>query len=179
MSRFVVLLRGVNVGKANRVPMERFRRLLEELEYTDVRTLLNSGNAVFTAPGRSASAHAGAIAKSLQASLGVAVPVIVRTSGDFDAIVAQCPIAPPDEHHSRFLIAFPPSGEVLQTLVSIAPLVQAPERFVVGKHAAYLYCVQGILQSKAATALLGKAGRALTTRNWATVLKLRELLDVR
>jgi len=179
MSRFVVLLRGVNVGKANRVPMERFRRLLEGLGYTDVRTLLNSGNAVFTAPGRAASVHARAIAESLQASLGVAVPVIVKTYGDFNTIVAQCPVAPPDEHHSRFLIAFPQSPAVLQALISIEPLVQAPERFVVGKRAAYLYCVQGILESRAATALLGKAGRALTTRNWATVLKLKELLDVR
>ena len=49
-------------------------------------------------------------------------------------------------------------------------------RFVVLLRGA-LYCVRGILESKAATALLGKMGRTLTTRNWSTVMKLRELLD--
>jgi uncharacterized protein (DUF1697 family) len=179
MPRFVVLLRGVNVGKANRVPMERFRRLLEKLGYTDVRTLLNSGNAVFTATGRTASVHAGAISGALQANLDVQVPVIVKTARELDAIVAQVPMRPPDEHHSRFLIAFAQAGAGLQALTALVPLVRAPERFVVGEHAAYLYCVRGILESKAATALLGRAGRALTTRNWATVLKLKELLDAR
>jgi len=179
MPRFVVLLRGVNVGKANRVPMEQFRSLLEGLGYTQVQTLLNSGNAVFTAPDRSASVHATAIAATLQSGLGVTVPVIVIASAEFGVIVAQSPIAPPDEHHSRFLIVFSQTGGALQALTAIAPLVEAPERFVVGKHAAYLYCVQGILESKAATAILGKLGRAVTTRNWATVLKLKELLDVR
>jgi uncharacterized protein (DUF1697 family) len=47
MPRFVVLLRGVNVGKGNRVAMVEFKESLEGLGYTDVKTLLNSGNAVF------------------------------------------------------------------------------------------------------------------------------------
>jgi uncharacterized protein (DUF1697 family) len=46
----VALLRGINVGKAKRVAMADLRALLEELGYADVRTLLNSGNVVFTAP---------------------------------------------------------------------------------------------------------------------------------
>jgi uncharacterized protein (DUF1697 family) len=179
MPRFVVLLRGVNVGKANRVPMEQFRRLLEDLGHSDVRTLLNSGNAVFTATGRSASVHAGAITGTLQANLGVEVPVIVKTAGELDGIVDRVPIRPPVEHHSRFLIAFAQTGGALQSLSGVATRVQAPERFVIGEHAAYLYCIRGILESKAATALLGKTGRAVTTRNWATVLKLKELLDAR
>ena len=50
MPAYIVLLRGVNVGKAKRVPMAEFRKLLEGLGYTNVATLLNSGNAVFRAP---------------------------------------------------------------------------------------------------------------------------------
>jgi uncharacterized protein (DUF1697 family) len=177
MPRFVVLLRGVNVGKANRVPMEVLRDLLEELEFTDVRTLLNSGNAVFTATGRSAPAHASAIAKSLMVRLGVGVPVIVKGNREYAAVVSQCPVPPPDEHHSRFLVAFSQEDGALQALNAIASLVHEKERFVIGERAAYLYCVRGILESKAATALLGSLGRSVTTRNWATVLKLKELLD--
>jgi len=57
------------------------------------------------------------------------------------------------------------------------PLVQANEYFGIGKHAAYLHCGASILESKAADALLGKIGRGFTTRNWATVLKLDDLLQ--
>jgi hypothetical protein len=60
-------------------------------------------------------------------------------------------------------------------LSSIEPLVRAPEKFVIGKNAAYLYCAAGILESKAGEALLGRAGSVATTRNWATTLKLNAL----
>jgi uncharacterized protein (DUF1697 family) len=56
-------------------------------------------------------------------------------------------------------------------------MLAPPEQFHVGRHAAYLHCAGGILESKAGSALLGKLGREVTTRNWATVLKLKALLD--
>lgn len=65
MPQFVALLRGVNVGKGNRVPMAEFRLMLEQIGYTEVKTLLNSGNAVFTSSGRSGKKHAQVIAASL------------------------------------------------------------------------------------------------------------------
>jgi uncharacterized protein (DUF1697 family) len=179
MTRFVVLLRGVNVGKGNRVPMAEFRRLLEGTGYTGVRTLLNSGNAVFSSPGRSAAKHAEAIAAALREGLGVAVPAVVKSSDEYIAVVAGNPIAPPPEHHSRLLVAFAQDPGSLQELKPFLSLVQEGERFVIGKHAAYMYCAGGILESKVASALLGKAGRGLTTRNWATVLRLDELLHTR
>ncbi len=176
MPRFVALLRGVNVGKANRIAMEEFRRLLQELGFSDVRTLLNSGNAVFTSTARSPVAHARAIGSGLRDRFGISIPVVVKSSSDFAAAVAGNPIVPPTEDHSRFLVAFSQETQGLQPLSVVASLVQPPERFHIGKHAAYLHCAGGILKSKAASALLGKAGRGVTTRNWATVLKLRELL---
>jgi uncharacterized protein (DUF1697 family) len=57
-------------------------------------------------------------------------------------------------------------------------LVAPPEAFAVGKFAAYLHCPNGILQSKVGEALLGKLGKAATTRNWATTLKLQALAGV-
>ena len=58
-----------------------------------------------------------------------------------------------------------------------APHVVPPEQFLLGREAAYLHCARGILESKAGEALVGKAGKAATTRNWATVLKLQALVD--
>jgi uncharacterized protein (DUF1697 family) len=56
-------------------------------------------------------------------------------------------------------------------------MLQPAERFHIGNRAAYLHCAGGILQSKAGSALLDKLGREITTRNWATVLKLQALLS--
>lgn len=175
MTRFVALLRGVNVGGAKRVPMAVFRELLEGLGYTGVATLLNSGNAVFRAARGTPAAHARAIAAALAGELGFEVPVVVRSARELAAIVAECPFVPRADHHSRFLVAFVQEPGGLATLSAIAPLVEPPERFAIGGHAAYLLCARGFHESAAGKAILGRAGRAATTRNWATVLKLRDL----
>jgi uncharacterized protein (DUF1697 family) len=176
MPRFVALLRGVNVGKGHRLAMADFRRLLEAAGFTEVRTLLNSGNAVFVSGGRSVAAHARTIGATLQQGLGLRVMVVVRSAREFDAVIAGNPLALTAQEHARLLVAFAQERGALQQLAALADTVQAPERFVIGDHAAYLHCARGILQSRAASALLGKAGRGVTTRNWATVLKLGELL---
>lgn len=173
---FVALLRGVNVGKAKRVPMAELRALLGDLGYTGVATLLNSGNAVFDATKGSPATHAADIAGAIASKLHVDVPVIVKSAEELASIVDDNTLAPEASDHSRLLVAFVQDPVDLQPLVAgTEPWVVAPERFLVGRSAAYLHCANGILESKAATALLGKAGKAATTRNWATVLKLKAL----
>lgn len=175
MPRFVVLLRGVNVGKAQRVPMAGFRGLLSGLGYTDIVTLLNSGNAVFRATNAAPARHAADIAAALAAELGVDVQVLVKSAKELAAIVAENPIAVGAADRSRFLVAFTPDARALAGLAAVRPFIVPPERFAIGRNAAYLLCANGILQSKAGKALLGKAGSHATTRNWATTLKLHAL----
>jgi uncharacterized protein (DUF1697 family) len=177
MTTFIALLRGVNVGKAKRVPMAEFRTLLAGLGYTGVATLLNSGNAVFRATSGPASQHATDIARAIVQELQVEVPVIVKSAKDLAAILEKNPFTVDTAEHSRFLVAFAPDRKALSGLAAIKPLVQPPEGFAVGRHAAYLHCARGILESKAGAALLGKAGRAATTRNLATTLKLLALAE--
>lgn len=175
MSRFVVLLRGVNVGKGNRVPMAEFRAALESLGHHQVRTLLNSGNAVFSSTSRSTSKLASVIAKALEERFGVVTPVIVKSAAELDAIVKNKPFPPPESDHSRFLVAFALDSAKLLELQGLSSLLRPGERFAVDEHAAYLHCAGGLLESKVGEAILGRAGRSVTTRNWATVLKLLSL----
>jgi uncharacterized protein (DUF1697 family) len=175
MPRFVVLLRGVNVGKGNRVPMADFKTMLQGLGYEDIVTLLNSGNAVFTSSGRSPTKHAQNIATALAESIGVNVAVVVKSSAEFAAAVAANPIRVPEQDHSKLLVAFANDPATLEGLETLQPLVQPPERLVIGKEAAYLYCAVGTLESKVGAAMLGKVGRSVTTRNLATTLKLLSL----
>ena len=177
MSTFVALLRGVNVGKAKRVPMAELRALLSGLGYTGVATLLNSGNAVFGATKSTPAKHAKNIAAAISTQLKVEVSVIVKSASELAAIISENPIKAGTEEHSRFLVAFVQDTEALSSLVAIESLVVPPEKYAVGKNAAYLLCAAGILESKAGKALLGKAGKLATTRNWATVLKLQALAN--
>jgi uncharacterized protein (DUF1697 family) len=175
MPAFVALLRGVNVGKAKRVPMANLRLLLSGLGYTGVATLLNSGNAVFRAARGSPAKHAADIAAAITRKLRVEVPVVVKSAGELATIVSENPLAKAAPDPSRLLVAFVQDAKALSGLAGIEALVKPPEKFKMGKNAAYLLCTSGILKSKAGEALLDKAGKAATPRNWATVLKLHAL----
>ena len=176
MARFAVLLRGVNVGSAKRVPMAEFRALLQALGHGGVRTLLNSGNAVFDSSERSAARHAQRIGEVLLERLNIEVPVIVKSAQDFGAVAAGNVLAPTATDPSRLLVAFAQEAAAIAALAPVAALAVAPEAMHIGPQAAYLWCPNGILQSKVGKALLGRPGNAVTTRNWATVRKLEDLL---
>jgi len=175
MPTFVALLRGVNVGKAKRVPMAEFRALLSRLGYTGVATLLNSGNAVFRASRGAPAKHAADIAAAISSQLNVEVPVIVKSADELAAIISENPVKAAADEHSRCLVAFVQDTKAVSGLAAIESLVAPPEQFAIGRNAAYLLCAAGMLESKAGEALLGKAGKSATTRNWATVLKLHAL----
>lgn len=176
MARFVALLRGVNVGGNKRVPMAEWRALLGTLGCTEVQTLLNSGNAVFASRARSTATLAQRIRESILQGLKVDVPVIVKSADEFAAIEAGNELLTPGLDPSRLLVGFAAAPKDLQGMAPLSDLVRAPEKLWLGAHALYLWCPDGILQSRAAEALLGKRGQALTTRNWATVAKIGALL---
>ena len=177
MTTYIALLRGINVGKAKRIAMADLRALVEGLGHTGVATLLNSGNVVFKAGKGVPKKLAADISTAIAAQLGIEVPVIVVPAKDVALIAKENPFATTATEPSRLLIAFVPDAGVLSALSTIAPLVTPPEQFHVGTQAAYLHCTRGILESKAGEALVGKAGKAATTRNWATVQKLLALVD--
>jgi uncharacterized protein (DUF1697 family) len=106
MPTFVALLRGVNVGKAKRVPMAELRALLSALGYASVATLLNSGNAIFRAANGASARHAADIAAAISNHFRIEVPVIAKSAQELAAIVSENPIAAEAQQHSRLLVAF-------------------------------------------------------------------------
>ena len=176
--RFVALLRGINVGRAKRVAMADLRALIESLGYRDVRTLLNSGNVVFTGDRAGASAAATAAARieaALASKLELVSRVTVLTAAELEAAIDAMPLAKVAKDPSRLLVAVLADPA---DLVLIAPLARRdwrPGALALGKRVAYLWCPDGQLASPHAEAL-GKTLRdGVTTRNWATMTKLLEL----
>lgn len=156
--------------------MAALRAVLAAEGFRDVRTLLNSGNAVFSATSASSRAHARRIEAAIATALGVDVPVVVTSDEEFMTVVRENPLSRVATAPSRLLVVFAGDATRLQGLEALATLVAPPERLVVGARAAYLWCPQGILASRAAGALLGTHAQGITSRNWATVLKIAACL---
>ena len=177
MPRFVALFRGINVGRARRVAMADLRALLESLGFGGVRTLLNSGNAVFDGPAESHLKLARRIQAAVASKLGVDALVIVKSAKDIAAVVTGNKFGVIATDPSRLLVALTHDAKSLEALGSIAHAEWGDEKVHLGKHAAYVWCANGILESKAGVALLSGLGQSGTTRNWSTVAKIHALLQ--
>jgi uncharacterized protein (DUF1697 family) len=174
--RYVALFRGINVGKAKRIAMADLRTLLGRLGYTEVQTLLNSGNAVFTGDPESANKHAERIRQAVFKKTGVDALVIIKSAKDMSGIIADNQLSEIAHDHSRLLVALTNDSKGLASVKVLARAAWGDERIHVGKHAAYLWCANGILESKVASALLKGLEGTGTTRNWATLNKIHALM---
>jgi uncharacterized protein (DUF1697 family) len=171
----VALLRGINVGKAKRVAMADLRALCESLGFRDVKSLLNSGNVVFSAPRADAKA-AARIQKGIAEELGVSCRVIVLTAEELDRVIDENPFTEGETNPSRFLVAALADAPTRARTQALAKQSWGEERLGVGTHAAYLWCPNGILESLIVSAIAKQLGDAATSRNWATIKKLQALM---
>jgi uncharacterized protein (DUF1697 family) len=168
----IALPQGINVGRARRIAMSALRDLLEALGLREVRTLLNSGNAVFR--GRpDVETTAAAIRAAIEARFGFSVPVIVMTAEQLNAIVAENGLPQATDDPSRLLVAFVSTRTAVDRARALLAQSWAPEALAVGSQAAYVWCVNGVAESTLMRAFARVIGEAATTRNWATVLKLQ------
>lgn len=174
-SRQVALIRGINVGRAKRVAMADLRSLVTRLGYGDVRTLLNSGNLVFTAPRSVQGDPASRIEKAMAARLGVSARVIVLSAAELAAIVAENPLRRIADNPSLLLVAFLGKPSDRSRLVPLTRQDWSPEALAMGKRAAYLWCPEGASTGRLFEAIHRGLGDAATTRNWATTLKLHAM----
>jgi uncharacterized protein (DUF1697 family) len=175
MATHIALLRGINVGRAKRVAMADLRKVMANLGYTNVRTLLNSGNVVFDSPRRLTASAAAAIRDAVAETTGVTAAVIVVSAADLAAVVAENPLGSVVTNPSRCLVAFPAAAADLAKAAALVNGDWAPDQFAVGARAAYLWCASGILANELAKAFDRLMGAAVTARNWATVLKLHAM----
>lgn len=174
MTRRIALLRGINLGARNRVRMADLRDLLEGLACADVRTLGQSGNAVFASDAPAARLEA-AIEKGV-AGLGVETKVITRTIDELAAVVARNPFAAvstdPRRHQVSFLAAEPDPAVVRQ----LEAVDVAPERVALDGREIHAWHPDGIQRSRLARLLTDRRlGVTATARNWSTVTALLEL----
>ena len=173
----VALLRGINVGRAKRVAMADLRALVQDLGYGDVRTLLNSGNVVFSIPKALRGDPAVRIETAIAAELGFAARVTVMTAGEVATAVQGNPLSTIADNPSRLLLM---ACADRAALAGIKPLVKqswTPEALAVGPRVAYLWCPNGSIGSPLLSAVSRIVGEGGTTRNLATMTKLQGLMS--
>lgn len=175
--RRVALLRGVNVGGAKRVAMADLRSLVESLGYRDAKTLLNSGNVVFTVPRGDSGDAAPRIEKAIAVRLGVSTRVTVLTAKEVAAAVRNNPLASVADDPARLLLMALPDAKLSAKLKPLLKERWAPEALALGPRVAYLWCAGGIVKSRLWTAASRSVGDAGTARNIATMTKLLALLE--
>lgn len=175
--RVIVLLRGVNVGGKNRLPMDELARLLEGLGLEDVETYIQSGNAVGRSVGEAASTLGEALAAAIEERHGFRPRVLVLGADRLLEAVDANPFPEATDEpgflHLLFLDRPPPSPD----LDSLAKIATASERFHLARDVFYLHTPDGFGRSKLAARVERFLGVAATARNWRTVSKLREMVD--
>ncbi|MET9538861.1 DUF1697 domain-containing protein [Streptomyces sp. NPDC006553] len=176
---YAALLRGINVSGHRKVPMAELRPLLEGLGHTNVRTYLQSGNAVFTTDtGAGEDELATALEDAIEERFGFRVDCLVR-DGDYLAAVAEaCPF-PAAELQGKELHAIYYSGPVdPERFASIDREAYLPEDYALGDRVLYLHVPDGLGKSRLADVVSRPAvvkGLVATARNWNTVVKLIEM----
>lgn len=177
MPRHIALLRAINLGAKRKVPMAELRSLLDEMGFENVRTHLQSGNAIFDADDEPA-AVVERLEERLEQAFGFAIPVIIRTRDELAAVVKRDPLDDAASDPKRYQVIFLAGRLDRSRVEDLDPADFAPERFHLGDRELYVWSPEGIQNSPVLKALADKRiGVAATARNWRTVTKLLELAD--
>ena len=179
MTRYALLLRGVNVGTKNSLPMAELRTMLADLGCSDVQTYVQSGNAVFDTT-LSAAALTTAIERALEAYMGRPIATTLRTLAQLKSIVDGNPFARVATHPAYLCVTFLSHAPTKAEVSRLHAQDWKPELFEIAGKEIYTWHPNGQGRSPLAAAL-GKLPLrgAVTTRNWNTVQKLVAMLAAR
>ena len=176
MRRHIALLRGINVGGRNAVPMAELRALAEALGWREVRSYIQSGNLVFDSEGATRALEA-ALEEGIERRFGLKVPAMVRTASAWAALLGSNPFAAEAEADPAKLMVGISKGDLRQGAAeAIEAKAAAGERVREAGGALWFHYPEGAGRSKLTPALIDKAaGWPVTARNWRTALALREM----
>lgn len=175
----IALLRGINVGGRNKLPMKDLAAIFTDLGCTDVRTYIQSGNVVYVAEPELAAVISERVAAAIHDRLELTVPVVTRTAAELEAVARANPFvaegADPKTLAVAFLAHTPDAGRV----AALDPERSPPDRFAVHGREIYLHLPNGAARSKLTNAYLdSRLATISTARNWRTVNKLVEIAGV-
>ncbi len=183
MPRFVVLLRGINVGGHNRLPMADLRASLAAAGLTDVRTYIQSGNIVASAPAKDPEAVAAHVRAVIAREFQLDIPAVALTCDALLGVIDANPypdVQDPKRLHA-IVLPYAPTEAMLHAVAhrqSAAAAKGSRDTVTIVGHVAYLHTPDGFGDSVLARSLHPGSSSPLTdgtARNWATVTTLAEM----
>lgn len=180
MARYVALLRGINVGGNKMVAMADLRAALTKAGFSNVQTLLQSGNVVLDTAASSSAKLESRLEAEVEKRLSVKTEFHVRSAAEFAAVIDANPFtAEAARNPSGFLVTFFKTPLDKAQVKAAQAAITGPERLHADGCHLYMVFPDGIGRSKA-TVVVGKTfGPTGTARNWNTVQKLAALAPVR
>ncbi len=170
-----VLLRAINVGGHNRVPMAALSDMLTDLGCTDVRTYLQSGNAAFRADGATAADLPVSLRAELNARLDVDVDIIVRDGETLRSVAMKHPLERPGDTHKQLYVGYL-SGDALERADQLDPDRSPGDTWELWGEHIYVRYGAGAGRSKITNDYIERRLDVVCTmRNWRTVQALSEM----
>lgn len=173
---YVALMRGVNVGGKNRLPMKDLAAIFGDAGCADVVTYIQSGNVVFRATDACAARVPAAVGRVVADRFAFRSPVVMRSAAELRTVARGNPYlkagADLDALHVLFLADRPTAARVAE----LDPHRSPPDEFRVRGREVYFRCPNGVGRSKLTVGYFdSKLATTSTLRNWRTVLKLVEM----
>lgn len=175
MTTQLALLRGINVGGKNKLPMTELAALFNEAGCSEVRTFIQSGNVIFKASEQAMAQVSGVVAENIAKRYGYRTPVILRSESQLRRAVAGNPFPGEEEQlHVMFLRDCPNPKQI----ATLDPNRSAPDRFAVRGAEIYLHLPNGAGKSALTNAWFDSRLSTISTlRNWRTVTKLLAMME--
>jgi uncharacterized protein (DUF1697 family) len=178
-TQYVALIRGINVGGRNKVPMADLRRAFEDAGYQSVTTYIQSGNVLFESDRPSGSLEADLEAK-LEGRLGIPLVVVVRSHRQLRSVVDKAPkgFGNPKTHHSDVLFLKGPLTS--RQAMKVVQLADKVDQAWPGTGVLYFARLSALRTKSRMSKIVGTPEyQQMTIRSWTTTTKLLELLDER
>ena len=172
-NRYVALMRGINVGGKNKLPMRDLVAIFEQAGCTDIATYIQSGNVVFNAKPAIVKNLVCAIPAGIKESFGLTLPVVLRSGRALLEVIANNPLPPSDADHAH--VMFLRDAPDARAVANLDPNRSPGDTFKVVGDNIYLRC-ESVAKTKLTNAYFdGKLSTVSTLRNRRTVLKLVEM----
>jgi uncharacterized protein (DUF1697 family) len=176
--KYVALLRGINVGGKNILPMTDLARIFRAAGAADVSTYIQSGNVLFAATATAAATMPAKISAQIEINFGYRIPIVLRTLPELKAAISANPFLEPGGDEKALHVYFLQQTPNQQAVAALDPDRSHPDRFIVSRREVYLHLPNGMARSKLTNAWCdSKLKTVSTARNWNTVLKLYDLMQ--
>ncbi|MGZ7208532.1 MAG: DUF1697 domain-containing protein [Methanobacterium sp.] len=175
--KYIALLRGINIGRKNRVKMTDLVKTLESSRFENVKTYLQSGNVIFKCNSADTEKIAEDIKRKISQTFGLSINVIVRRDEELENIINSNPfIKNPEIERNKLHVTFLNEKPDKENISNLDINKGKNEEFEVNDKEIYLYLPNGYARTKLTNNLWEKKFNTIaTTRNWKTVNKLLEL----